>query len=128
TGLPLLPPGYVDPVANLQRLQDIRSGDIILLANYSKKRRNAIAPKAEGDPNGLDGGYYFGGALQCWHGSLYETDMTIPIVFSFPRGTGTDLDRFLATVDAVLPPLPGRLMITDIAQAIYFLETGENLP
>jgi hypothetical protein len=128
TGLPLVPSRYVDPVTNLQRLQDKRSGDIILLSNYSKKHRNAIAPAEEGDPNGLDGGYYFGSELPCCHGSLYDTDMTIPIVFGFPRGSGASLDAFLTTVGATLPVPPGQPEITDIARTIYRLETGVNLP
>jgi predicted AlkP superfamily pyrophosphatase or phosphodiesterase len=127
-GLPLVPSGYLDLVNNMQRLQDIRSGDIILLSNYSKKHRNAIASFEEGDPQNRDGGYYFGGQLYCWHGSLYDTDMTVPIAFSFPRGEGALLTTFLQTVNGSLPAPPANARIIDLTNTAHKLLTEETLP
>jgi len=118
-GLPLIPSSYVDILDNIQRLQDIRSGDIILISNYSKRHRNAIAPYPEGDIEHRDGGYYFGGQLPCWHGSLYDTDMTIPIIFSCPHGDGV---AFKQAVNALLP---AQARITDIGNSVHNLLTGE---
>jgi Type I phosphodiesterase / nucleotide pyrophosphatase len=127
-GVPLISPGYVDFVANIERLRDIRSGDIILLSNYSKKHRNLIAPFEEGDPQGRDGGYYFGGELDSWHGSLYDTDMTIPIVFSCPRCGDNETTQYLNTVNSTLPQAPATAKINDIAPTVFKALTEGDLP
>ncbi|NOS99999.1 MAG: hypothetical protein HOP29_05180 [Phycisphaerales bacterium] len=125
-GMPLVPPAYVDFVANIDRLRDIRSGDIILLSNISKRHRNCVNPAITGQP--YDGGHYFGDPLDSWHGSAYDTDMTIPIIFSFPGGEGQELDDFFNTVNASVPSQPGPARITDIVPTLYKLLTGENMP
>ena len=107
---------------------DTRSGDIILLSNYSKQHRNAIASVEGGDPQSRDGGYYFGGQLHCWHGSLYDTDMTIPLVFSFPRGDGSDLSAFLGVVNSGLSVGGTGARITHISPIVYRVLTAEELP
>jgi hypothetical protein len=66
--------------------------------------------------------------LHCWHGSLYDTDMTIPIVFGFPHGEGASLTAFLQTVNGVLPSPPNNARIVDPNKAAHTLLTGEDLP
>ena len=101
---------YVNFEANIQRLQNVRSGDIILLS--------------AGMCNNDATGYYFGEQLPGWHGSLCPSDMTIPIIFSFPRGTGAALTRFENIVDdplVGLPQAPAEARITNIEPTIYEL-------
>jgi len=105
---------YVNFEANFQRLQDVRSGDVILLA----------AGMCDNDATG----YYFGAPLPSWHGSLCASDMTIPIIFSFPRGTGSAMMRFDSILDdpfVGLPQAPAEARITGIHHTIFELLTRE---
>jgi len=107
----IVDPAYVNFDTNIQRLQNVRSGDVILLS--SRMCRNDAT------------GYYFGAALPGWHGSLCATDMTIPIIFSFPQGSGSALMRFEGIVDSSLPQPPNEARITNIEPTIYDLLTLE---
>ncbi len=109
---------YVDILTNMQRLQDIRSGDIILLA------ADVCANNASG--------YYFGDGdeIPGWHGSLCETDMTIPIIFSYPEGEDVpggpqDLTQFMSTVQPMVNLDP---RITVISPTVFKLLTNEDMP
>lgn len=73
-------------------------------------------------------GYYFGGQLYGWHGSLYDMDMTIPIIFSFPQGEGASLFAFLQAVNGMLPTPPLNARIVDMNRTVHTVLTGENLP
>lgn len=123
-GNPLIPPGYADFVKNIDRLRDIRAGDIILMANFTSQR-SAMEPDGAGP--WVDGGYYFGDRFPAWHGSIYDTDMTIPLLFSFPHGEGSSLALFLSTVNAKVPAAPGEpARITDVTPTVYKLLTEED--
>lgn len=123
-GRPLVPTGHADFVTSISRLRDVRSGDILLMANYTAER-TAVEPPGTGDWE--DGGYYFGVPLPAWHGSLYDTDMTIPLIFSFPYGEGESFGRFLNAVNDEVPAVPGGPpCITNAPRATYKLLTGEE--
>ena len=107
----MVDPSYINFEANIQRLQDVRSGDVILLA--------------EGICQNDATGFYFGAPLPGWHGSLCASDMTIPIVFSFPRGSGPALMRFLSILDTSFPQPPSEVRITNIEPTINELLTLE---
>jgi len=102
---------YVNFEENVQRLQDVRSGDVILLpANVCLN-------------NGT--GYYFGKTLPAWHGSLCQSDMTIPFIVSFPNAEGEARTRFENIVNTL--PLPtNEVRITDIVPTVFQLLTAED--
>jgi len=99
----------------MQCLRDVRSGDISLLANHI-----CVSDAT---------GYYFGQPLPGWHGSLCASDLTVPIIFSFPHGYGQALARFASIVDdpSVGLPQPGvEARITGAHRKMYELPTRES--
>lgn len=73
-------------------------------------------------------GFYIGGELPGWHGSLCATDMTIPIILSYPTGSSmAAVDRFNGIVDRMIPDVPPQVeqaRITDIHHVIWELLTA----
>ena len=99
----------------IQELQDIRSGDIIVLPRYSKKLDGTLIPGVCFQPNGEEMRY---------HGSLYASDMTIPMIFSAGKaGLGWTFAR-----DAILFRIGDnrKPVITDVAHIEYDILTNKS--
>ncbi|MCP3982506.1 MAG: hypothetical protein GY716_24665 [bacterium] len=99
-----IPNNYANFLNNIANLQDIRSGDVLLIPRYP---------------------FYFGEEFEAWHGHTVDTDMTIPLIFSFPKGQGPELTGFLTEAQNRVAANP---TITVFARTLYKLLTGMELP